>query len=88
MEYNLEIEKIVREIKRQNAKRVCIQLADGLKLMADEIAREIENRTDAKCIIWLGSCFGACDIPDKLEKFRIDLLIQFGHSKASFKKQA
>lgn len=77
MEYDLELEKVVAEIKKQKAKTVCIQLPDGLKPEATKIVDFIEKKTDVICFIWLGSCFGACDYPDLKN---IDLLIQFGHS--------
>lgn len=76
MEYDLELEKAAEEIKKQKAKTVVIQLPDGLKPKAGEIAKELESKTDAKISIWLGSCYGACDIP----KVNADLLIQWGHS--------
>ncbi len=76
MEYNLELIKAVAEIKKSKAKTVCIQLPDGLKPKAGEIVGEIEKKTGANCLIWLGSCFGACDVP----KVDADLLIQWGHS--------
>ena len=77
--YNFEIEKIIRKIKKEKAKFVCLQLPEGLKPFALEIADIIEEKTKAKCFVWLGSCYGACDIPP-IEK-HVDLLIQFGHSK-------
>ena len=80
MEYDLELEKAIKEIKKQKAKLVCIQLPDGLKHKATDIADKIEKNTNAKCIIWLSSCFGSCDVPE-LEKSKIDLLIQWGHTK-------
>ena len=81
MAYDLELNKAVNQIKNQKSKLVCIQLPDGLKPKAKEIKEEIENKTKANVIIWLGSCFGACDIPQNLEKLKVDLLIQWGHSK-------
>lgn len=80
MEYNLELEKAAEKIKKENAKLVCIQLPDGLKPQADKVKKELEKKTDAKIIIWLGSCFGACDIPTQLNELGVDLIIQFGHS--------
>ncbi len=74
--YDLELKKAVDEIKKSKAKIVCIQLPDGLKPKADEIVDGIERKTSVKCLIWLGSCFGACDVP----KVDADLLIQWGHS--------
>ncbi len=81
MQYDLEIEKAVEAVKKNNAKRVCIQLADGLKPYAEKIQDELLQKTDVKeVIIWAGSCFGGCDTPIGLEKLNIDLLIQFGHN--------
>lgn len=79
-EYDLELEKVVEKIKKEKAKRVCIQLPDGLKPKAMEMYEELKKKVDAEVIIWLGSCFGACDVPFDVEKLGVDLLIQFGHS--------
>lgn len=76
--YNLELPKAIKKIKKEKAKTVCIQLPDGLKPKAKEIADKIEKETEAKAIIWAGTCFGACDTPNLKN---IDLLIQWGHSK-------
>lgn len=76
MQYDLELERAVKEIKKAKAKTVCIQLPDGLKPKAKEIADFIEKKTGAVVLIWAGSCFGSCDIP----KIDADLLIQWGHS--------
>lgn len=83
MQYNLELDKIAKEIKKSNAKLVAIQLPDGLKPKATLIADFIEKNTKAKPLILLHSCFGACDIPN-LPK-NIDLLIHFGHSSQDYK---
>jgi 2-(3-amino-3-carboxypropyl)histidine synthase len=79
-DYDLELERAINEIKKTKAKLVCIQLPDGMKLLATEIAKAIEEKTSAKVLIWFGTCFGACDIPQGLEKLGVDLLIQWGHS--------
>ncbi len=75
-DFDLELERVVSEIKKNNAKLVYIQLPDGLKPKAELIQDYIESNTPAKVIIWAGSCFGACDVP----KVECDLLIQWGHS--------
>ena len=74
--YNLELDKAIKEIKTTQAKTVLLQFPDGLKPYATQIADYLEKNTQAQISIWLGSCFGACDIP----KANTDLLIQFGHS--------
>jgi len=85
-EYELEIDKVIKEIKKQKAKLVLLQFPDGLKPYATTIAEEVENRAKCECLIWFGSCYGACDVPsvEKL-KPKIDLIVQFGHSKWKFK---
>jgi 2-(3-amino-3-carboxypropyl)histidine synthase len=79
-DYDLELERAASEIKKLKARKVCIQLPDGLKNIAIEIAEELEEKTDAEILIWFGTCFGACDIPQGLEKLGVDLLIQWGHT--------
>jgi 2-(3-amino-3-carboxypropyl)histidine synthase len=77
MQYDLELDRAAEIICSGKAKRVCIQLPDGLKPRAKEIVDFLEKKTKAEIFIWSGSCFGACDTPD-LKGF--DLLIQWGHS--------
>ena len=77
MAYNLELNTAIKEIKKQKAKTVLIQLPDGLKPRAKEIADELEKQTKAKIVIWLGTCYGAFDYPNLKN---IDLLIQWGHN--------
>lgn len=78
--YNLEIENIVKEIKKQKAKTICLQLPDGIKPKAEQIQKTIEKETDAQVIIWGGSCYGSCDLPLEVKRLGVDLLIHFGHS--------
>jgi len=78
--YDLELNRVEEEIKDRNANLVCIQLPDGLKPNAKEIQQHIEQNTDASVVIWLGSCWGGCDVPLVVEKLGVDLLIQWGHS--------
>ncbi|MBS3145291.1 hypothetical protein J4414_00615 [Candidatus Woesearchaeota archaeon] len=77
MEYDLELEKAVNKIKEEKARRVLVQLPDGLKNKALEVVDYLEKNTDADIFIWLESNWGNCDFPDVKE---VDLLIQWGHS--------
>lgn len=79
MQYDLELGKAVEKIKAENAKTVCIQLPAGLKPKAAEIQLYLEKNSDAKVLIWAGSCFGSCDIPLQVERLGVDLLIHWGH---------
>ncbi len=78
--YRVEVEKAIAKIKETEAKIVCIQLPDGMKPEAQQIADEISSKTTARVLIWLGSNFGACDIPLGLQRLNVDLLISWGHN--------
>ena len=75
-DYELELERVVSEIKKSGAKTVLLQLPDGLKPWGPTLSDYLEEKTLAKISIWLGACFGACDLPDS----DADLVIQFGHA--------
>jgi len=77
--YNIELERILKEIEKIKAKRVLLQFPDGMKPYAQGVVDELNKKVDCEFIIWLGSCFGACDTP-RVDEKDFDLLIQFGHS--------
>jgi len=82
--YDLELDRLVSSLKREKVKFVLLQFPEGLKPYSQQICDYVEQKTDCSCMIWLGSCYGGCDVPD-VEKLGIDLIIQFGHSKWEFK---
>ena len=82
-EYDLEMERAVKAVKESKARLVAVQLPEGLRPSANEIVDALQEQTDAKVIIWMGSCYGACDVPVELEQLGVDLLIQWGHSEWS-----
>lgn len=82
--YDLELERVLKEIKKKKAKLVLLQFPDGLKKYATAVVDYLNEKLDNKTefLIWFGTCFGACDTPNlgkELEK-KIDLVIQFGHN--------
>jgi len=80
LDYDLEKDQMVEEIKKNNAKMVLLHLPDGLKPKAKELQEIIEKNTEATVIIWGGSNFGACDLPVDSERAGVDLIVHFGHS--------
>lgn len=79
--YNLEIDRILKQIADSKPGRVCVQLPDGLKPHAKEIVDAINFKfPEVKVLIWSGSNFGSCDLPLEIERLNIDLLIHVGHS--------
>jgi 2-(3-amino-3-carboxypropyl)histidine synthase len=80
--YDLELSRIISEIRKAKAKLVLLQFPDGLKPYATAVVDYLEKETNAEFLIWLGTCFGACDTPLEVERLKpkVDLIIQFGHN--------
>ncbi len=81
MEFDFELDKIVKKINEMKAKKVLIQLPDGLKNKSVEILDYLSEKTNARIDVWGGSCFGACDLPVLPKNIKYDLIIHFGHEK-------
>ncbi len=81
MDYDLEINSLIRFLSKHEHKRVLLQLPDGLKRFAKEIVNIIESKLKIQVIIWGGTNFGACDIPLHTEKLGIDIIIHYGHNR-------
>lgn len=81
-QFDLELDRVVDEIQKAEAKLVLVQFADGLKIFATSVVDYLEEKTGATCIIWLGSCFGACDYPVGIDHLKpnIAMMVQFGHN--------
>jgi 2-(3-amino-3-carboxypropyl)histidine synthase len=79
--FDFEEERIKQAIFKLGAKRVLIQMPQGLKLEAPRIAKLVE-KTGALALIAADSCYGACDIANnEAVNLDADLIIHFGHSK-------
>lgn len=76
--YNFEVGKTLRTIKRLNAKRVTLQFPDGLLKYSFVIIDIIEKYTDAECVILNDVVYGGCCVDD--ESVDSDLLVHYGHS--------
>jgi 2-(3-amino-3-carboxypropyl)histidine synthase len=79
--FNFEEERIKQEITKLCAKRVLLQLPEGLKPEAPKIAKNIE-KSGVMVIISADPCYGACDIAmGEAEDLGVDLIVHFGHAK-------
>ncbi len=79
--FDFEEEKIRQEILRLSAKRVLLQMPQGLKPYATQVAEAV-SATGALPIISLDPCYGACDLAVcEAESLGADLVVHFGHSK-------
>ncbi|RJS79463.1 diphthamide biosynthesis enzyme Dph2 [Candidatus Bathyarchaeota archaeon] len=79
--YDFEDERVKQEIIKLGAKRVLIQLPEGLKPEAIHIAKIVEE-AGALPIISADPCYGACDLATiDAQSLDADLIIHYGHSK-------
>lgn len=76
--YNFEVGKTLRTIKRLDARKVGLQFPDGLLVYAPVLIDTIEKYTDAVCTILGDVVYGACCIDDG--NIDCDLLVHYGHS--------
>jgi len=79
--FDLEEERLKQEIARYEAKRVLLQLPDGLKSEAPRLAKIVE-KAGAMPIISADPCYGACDLATaEAETLDVDLIVHYGHTK-------
>ncbi len=78
--FDLEETRLRDEIARRGAKRILIQLPEGLKPEAPRLAAIAES-TGATAIVSADPCYGACDLAlPEAEILGVDLLVHYGHS--------
>jgi len=77
--FDFEEDRIKREIIRLGAKRVLLQMPQGLKPQATVIAQSVEA-SGAIAIISVDPCYGACDIAlSESQELETELIVHFGH---------
>jgi 2-(3-amino-3-carboxypropyl)histidine synthase len=79
--FDFEEERLKQEIVKLGAKRVLIQLPEGLKSEASRLAKIVE-KVGALPIISADPCYGACDLAtSEAESLDADLIVHYGHAK-------
>src|SRR3989338_9289486 len=74
------IRELVGEVKARNAKRVLVQVPDGLLWKTQEILDAL-YAAGIQAFMSLEPCYGACDLRDaEAERLGCDLLVNVGHS--------
>jgi len=82
--FDLEEQRLKEEIEKRGAKRVLIQLPEGLKPEGPRLAAVVE-KAGALSIVSADPCYGACDLAvQEAESLGADLIVHFGHSKIAF----
>jgi 2-(3-amino-3-carboxypropyl)histidine synthase len=78
--FKLEEDLLREEIIRHGAKRVLLQLPEGLKPEGPRLAAIIEG-SGATAIVSGDPCYGACDLPLlEAKSLGVDLIVHYGHT--------
>src|SRR6267143_887305 len=79
--FDLEEEKLLSEIEGRGARKILIQLPDGLKQEGPRLARIIRAKTGAEVFVSATPAWGACDLSlDAAQRLKADLLVHYGHN--------
>jgi len=79
--YDFYVEHVLEEIRSRGARRVLLQLPDGLRPYAFDLAETLRVNTGAEIILSGDSCYGACDLASRqAEELNVDLLVHYGHT--------
>lgn len=79
--YNFELPKTIWRLRQMEAKRVALQVPEGLTMFAIQLSDIIERFTQADTVIMGDVTYGACCVDDFTAKaLGVDLLVHYGHS--------
>lgn len=85
--YNLELERIAKEVRTRRARRVLVQAPDGLKQYLKDLYERLV-KDGANVFLSADPCYGACDLAEEEAALMgADLLIHVGHFKFSSTKE-
>ncbi len=77
--FELDLNRAIELICRSGSRLVGLQVPEGLKRAAPDIAKQIGDQTGAEVIISGDPCYGACDI-DMALCDEVDLMLHLGHA--------
>lgn len=79
--YNFEIPKTIWRIQQAQAKKVALQMPEGLLLFACTIVDILERFTKAEVMVMGDVTYGACCVDDFTARaLGVDFLVHYGHS--------
>ncbi|XP_065204280.1 2-(3-amino-3-carboxypropyl)histidine synthase subunit 1 [Planococcus citri] len=79
--YDFEVPKTIWRIRQLKARRVALQMPEGLLMFAVTLCDIIEEFTEAETVIMGDVTYGACCVDDITARaLQVDLLVHYGHS--------
>ncbi len=77
----INLNNAIKDLKKIKAKKVLLQIPEGLKTKTESIITELE-KNDFNVIVSMDPCFGACDVkPKESEMMNCDAVLHIGHTK-------
>ncbi|MEM3737009.1 MAG: diphthamide biosynthesis enzyme Dph2 [Candidatus Bathyarchaeia archaeon] len=81
MTFDLKTSEVVASVVEKSARKVMLQLPDGLKRYGLEVAETVEKETGATVYLSADPCYGACDLPtEEAKRLGVDLIVHYGHT--------
>jgi 2-(3-amino-3-carboxypropyl)histidine synthase len=79
--FDLDEDKLLAEITGRGARRILIQLPDGLKNEGTRLATLVRRKTGADVFVSAVPAWGACDLSiDAATRLKADLLVHYAHN--------
>ena len=78
--WEIDLESVLKKLDGTRIKIIGLQVPEGLKRHAINIAEFISEKTGKEVMLSGETCYGACDIDEGLLD-QVDLLLHLGHSK-------
>uniref|UniRef100_F7GI16 2-(3-amino-3-carboxypropyl)histidine synthase subunit 1 n=1 Tax=Monodelphis domestica TaxID=13616 RepID=F7GI16_MONDO len=79
--YNFEIPKTIWRVRQAQAKKVALQMPEGLLMFACTIVDILERFTEAEALVMGDVTYGACCVDDFTARaLGADFLVHYGHS--------
>jgi len=79
--YELELERVATEVYSRGARRVLLQVPDGMRPLAFQIAEYLGKAAGVEVVLSGDSCYGACDLATRqASETGTDLLVHYGHA--------
>src|SRR5438128_12686690 len=79
--FDLEEEKLLSEIEGRGARKILIQLPDGLKQEGPRLGELMRAKTGAEVFVSATPAWGACDLSlDAAQRLKADLLVDDGRN--------
>jgi diphthamide biosynthesis enzyme Dph1/Dph2-like protein len=77
----LDLTGAIEKLKKLRAKKVFLQIPEGLKTNVDGLVEELESK-GFEIVTGLDPCFGACDLKEsEAKKMGCDAILHLGHNK-------